>query len=229
LVLRLTSDEDRRAACHRMVDEQIRARGIRHDVLLAAMREVPRHVFVPAAHQAMAYEDRPLSIGHGQTISQPYMVAAMTAALNPQASDCVLDVGTGSGYQAAVLARLAHEVVSVEWIPELATRARATFDALGVHNVRIVTGDGGLGFSGEKYEGILVSAGAPAVPPRLRDQLTDGGRLVIPVGTPIHQELVVVYRVGSRFHEVHGEACIFVPLRGAFGWGGLGTDDTIGS
>lgn len=229
LALGLTSDEARRAARHRMVDEQIRARGIRHDAVLAAMREVPRHAFVPAAHQAVAYEDRPLAIGHGQTISQPYMVAAMTAALDLHQTDRVLDVGTGSGYQAAVLARLAREVVSIEWIPELAEGARATLDRLGIDNVKVLTGDGSLGCPGERFEGILVAAGAPAVPPALREQLGDGGRLVIPVGTRTHQDLIVVHRVGDRFHEDRGDGCVFVPLQGEFGWSGSAADDTLGS
>ena len=148
-----------------MVARQIEARGVTHARALAAMRAVPRHAFVPEDLRAAAYEDRPLPIGEGQTISQPYMVAAMTAALDPPAAGRVLEVGTGSGYQAAVLARLCREVVTIERHVRLAARARQVLAQLGLTNVRVEVGDGTLGFpQAQPYDGILVTAGAPAVP-----------------------------------------------------------------
>ncbi len=183
------------------------------------MRDVPRHLFVPEAVARDAYEDRPLPIGEGQTISQPYMVAAMTAALAPGPADRVLEVGTGSGYQAAILARLARSVVTIERHPALAARARAAMDALGITNVRVVVGDGSNGYPDEApYDRILVTAGAPAVPESLKDQLADGGRLVIPVGSEGLQHLIVVERQGAAFATVEGEGCVFVPLIGQHGW-----------
>jgi protein-L-isoaspartate(D-aspartate) O-methyltransferase len=208
-------DEARR----QMVRTQIAARGLSDDRVLEAMRIVPRHLFIPAAHQAAAYEDRPLPIGEGQTISQPFMVAAMTAALAPPPEGRVLEVGTGSGYQAAVLAQLAREVFSIERHASLAERATAALAAAGVSNVRVVVGDGSQGLAGEApFDGILVTAGAPAVPDVLLEQLAEGGRLVIPVGPPAHQTLTIVTRRGDRYHRQAGEDCVFVPLIGRFGW-----------
>ena len=202
-----------------MVDAQLHARGIRSERVLDAMRHVPRHEFVPEEHGVSAYDDRPLPLGHGQTISQPYMVAVMTAALEAQPSDIVLEIGTGSGYQAAVLAYLVDRVVTFEWVPELAERARATLERLDIRNVQVDPGDGSLGTGGgERYDGIIVTAGAPTVPPELRDQLADGGRLVIPLGNRLYQELTVIRRVGQRFEEDRREGCVFVPLQGQYGW-----------
>jgi protein-L-isoaspartate(D-aspartate) O-methyltransferase len=203
----------------RMVTTQVAGRGVRDPRLLAAMRDVPRHRFVPEAMAGDAYQDRPLPIGEGQTISQPYMVAAMTVALAPGAGDRVLEVGTGSGYQAAILARLAGSVVTIERHPALAARAIATIEALGIVNVRVVVGDGSNGYPDEApYDRILVTAGAPAVPERLKDQLADGGRLVIPVGSEGLQHLIVVERRAGAFTTSEGEGCVFVPLIGEHGW-----------
>ncbi len=201
-----------------MVETQIRARGIRHAGVVSAMAAVPRHEFVTAAWAHDAYEDRPLSIGYGQTISQPYMVAAMTAALEPAPGDRVLEVGTGSGYQAAVLARLVATVHSVEWVPELAARARTTLAGLGIANVRVTAGDGSRGVPGERFDGIMVTAGAPAAPPPLLDQLAVGGRLVLPRGTRHHQVLTVIRRHETGFDEEERDGCVFVPLLGDSGW-----------
>ncbi|HXH07426.1 MAG TPA: protein-L-isoaspartate(D-aspartate) O-methyltransferase [Vicinamibacterales bacterium] len=204
----------------RMVDTQIAARGITDPRVLEAMRRVPRHLFVPPALAASAYEDRPLPIGEGQTISQPYMVAAMTAALAPPPEARILEVGTGSGYQAAVLAQLAREVVSIERLPRLAERARRALESAGITNVTVVTGDGSLGYAPRQpYDGILVAAAAPEIPRALVDQLAPGGRLVIPVGSPGLQVLTIVTRRpdGSTTTEV-GEGCVFVPLVGHGGW-----------
>ena len=212
------SDSGRAPERSRMVETQIRARGVRHAGTLRAMAAVPRHEFVPAASAHAAYEDRPLPIGHGQTISQPYMVAAMTAALEPAAGDRVLEVGTGSGYQAAVLARLVADVVTFEWVPELAARARATLARLAISNVRVTSGDGSRGAPGERFDGIIVTAGAPAAPPPLLDQLAAGGRLVLPRGTRQHQVLTVIRRRETGFDEEERDGCVFVPLLGESGW-----------
>jgi protein-L-isoaspartate(D-aspartate) O-methyltransferase len=166
-----------------------------------------------------AYADRPLPIGEGQTISQPYMVAAMSAALAPASTDRVLEVGTGSGYQAAILARLARSVVTIERHPSLAARAETTLSALGILNVRVVLGDGSNGYPGEApYDRILVTAAAPAVPEPLKSQLADGGRLVMPVGPETLQRLMRIDRHGEHYAELEGEGCVFVPLIGKHGW-----------
>jgi len=209
-------DDARRAV---MVDFQLKRRGLIHPRVLAAMASVPRHCFVPASQRAYAYEDRPLPIGEGQTISQPYMVAAMTVALDPEPNHRVLEVGTGSGYQAAVLAELGCDVVTIERHASLAEGAQAALDRLGFGRVRVVVGDGSLGFPNRQpFDGIIVTAAAPAVPQVLRDQLADGGRLVIPVGGAALQELVVETRVGGRFRREVRDACVFVPLVGAYGY-----------
>lgn len=203
----------------RMVDTQIAARGVKADPVLDAMRDVPRHLFVPEHLHFEAYADRPLAIGEGQTISQPYMVAIMTETLAVRPSDAVLEVGTGSGYQTAILARLAHHVVSIERHAALAERARETLDLVGARNVEVVVGDGTQGVpSRAPFDRILVTAGAPSVPDTLRHQLADGGRLVIPVGPSGCQRLVIVERQGDAFSTREGEACVFVPLIGLHGW-----------
>jgi protein-L-isoaspartate(D-aspartate) O-methyltransferase len=210
---------DYAAQREQMVREQIEGRGVRDPRVLAAMREVPRHLFVMAGNEPYAYEDRPLAIGQGQTISQPLMVAMMTEALRPRPDDRVLEVGTGSGYQAAVLARLVREVVSVERHEELAATAGRALAEAGVTNVRIVVGDGSEGLPADApFDGIVVTAGAPAVPEALKTQLSNEGRLVIPVGPPHHQILTIVTRTGSTFTAESTSACSFVPLVGRFGW-----------
>ena len=207
---------DRRAA---MVADQIARRGVRDPAVLAALASVPRHQFVPDDQRESAYADKALPIGLGQTISQPYMVAAMTEALHITSTSKVLEVGTGSGYQAAVLASIAREVISIERRPELADAARRRLEDLGFVNVRIVIGDGTEGLAAEApYDGILVAAGAPAVPEPLRAQLADGGHLVIPVGPAELQELIIVRRAGDAFSVSHGDPCVFVPLVGRHGW-----------
>ena len=202
----------------RMVEDQLRGRGVRNEAVLSAMAEVPRHEFVPPDCAELAYSDQPLPIGHGQTISQPYMVAVMTQALEPTKTDHVLEVGTGSGYQAAVLARLVLSVTTIEWVPELAERARATLARLGITNVTVLTGDGSLGVEGQTFDGIILTAGTAQVPPPLLDQLREGGRLVIPRGMPGYQTLTVLRRDGQRFKEELHEGCVFVPLQGPYGW-----------
>ena len=202
-----------------MVARQIEGRGVTAPRVLAAMRSVPRHRFVPEGLRASAYDDRPLPIGEGQTISQPYMVASMTAGLDPQPGDRVLEIGTGSGYQTAILARLASEVVSIERHAVLADRARTLLADLGVANVTVVVGDGSRGWpDAAPFDRILVTAGAPSVPAALTAQLAEGGRLVIPVGPAGLQHVTVIDRGGGRLHERTAEACTFVPLIGAEGW-----------
>ncbi len=202
-----------------MVETQIAARGVKDEAVLAAMAAVPRHLFVPEALRGEAYDDHPLVIGDGQTISQPYMVAVMTEALKMRPGDRVLEIGTGSGYQTAVLAQLAASVVSIERHAALAERARAVLDRIGAAQVEIRVGDGTAGAPDRApFDRILVTAGAPAVPETLREQLADGGRLVIPVGPSGFQRLTIVDRAGERFVTREGEACTFVPLIGRYGW-----------
>jgi protein-L-isoaspartate(D-aspartate) O-methyltransferase len=202
-----------------MVAEHLERRGIRDPRVLDAMRRVPRHLFLPGEVSAHAYEDRPLAIGGGQTISQPYMVARMTEWLMPKADDKVLEVGTGSGYQAAVLALLAREVWTIERIPEHARAARERLAGLGISNVTVVEGDGTLGWADEApYDGIIVTAGAPRVPGPLQRQLAEAGRLVCPVGDAHTQQLVRVSRHAGGWQTDHDTPCVFVPLLGAEGW-----------
>jgi protein-L-isoaspartate(D-aspartate) O-methyltransferase len=206
-------------ARERMVDEQIVARGVHDERVLDVLRSVPRHAFVPEHLRDEAYTDRPLPIGEGQTISQPYIVAAMTASLAPQPGDRVLEVGTGSGYQTAILARLASHVMSIERHASLAARAEAILDKLGIVNVHVIVGDGSEGYAaGAPYDRILVTAGAPVVPETLTAQLAEGGRLVIPVGPSGFQHLLTIDRRGVALESHQGEACVFVPLVGRHGW-----------
>jgi len=202
------------------IDEQLVARGITDVRVLDAMKRVPRDAFVPSESQPAAYADRALPIGCGQTISQPFMVAAMTEALRLTGSERVLEVGTGSGYQAAILSMLAREVITIERQPELAAAARETLAALERTNVTVLAGDGTLGSPAHApFDAILVAAGAPRVPDALKVQLSpDGGRLVIPVGSSHQQTLHVVTRDGDRFVDTPGVSCVFVPLIGAEGW-----------
>jgi protein-L-isoaspartate(D-aspartate) O-methyltransferase len=203
----------------RMVSEQLERRGIRDPRVLDAMRNVPRHLFVPPERQASAYDDQALSIGDGQTISQPYMVAVMTEALSVAAGARILEIGTGSGYQAAILAVLAREVITIERRPGLAAAAGRRLASLGFTNVTIVVADGSVGYPGAApYDAVLATAGAPQVPASLRTQLADGARLVVPVGSAFHQDLVVIERRGETFVESRGEGCVFVPLVGREGW-----------
>ena len=207
------------AARRLMVEEQLRARGIHDERVLKAMAKVPRHLFVPDKYQNLAYEDQPLPIGFGQTISQPYMVAIMVEALELKGNEVALEVGTGSGYQAAILSLLARRVYSVEIIPELAEEARERLKRLGYENVEVVLGNGSLGWEkGGPYEAMVIAAAAPKVPELLIDQLKEGGRLVIPVGDLSLQSCVQVRKEGGRVCFKNLGACSFVPLVGEEGW-----------
>ena len=203
----------------RMLRQQIEPRGIRDAHVLAAMRRVPRHFFVPQGYQDRAYDDTPLSIGEGQTISQPYIVAYMTQLLHSKAGDRVLEIGVGSGYQTAVLAEIVAEVIGIERIASLAESAHARLAELGYDNVSIRIGDGTLGYPpGAPYDGILVAAAGPRIPPPLVEQLAPGGRLVIPVGSDVEQMMQVVERTAAGLQVSNLAPVRFVPLIGDEGW-----------
>jgi protein-L-isoaspartate(D-aspartate) O-methyltransferase len=203
----------------RMVDEQLAGRGVTDPRVQAAMRRVPRHRFVQEALRARAYGDHPLPIGEDQTISQPFIVGLMTSLLELTGREKVLEVGTGSGYQTAVLAAVARRVCSIERLPRLAERARALLESLGHDNVWIRVGNGALGWPDQApFDRIIVTAGGPAIPPPLVQQLAEGGRMVLPVGSPDNQTLTVVDNVGGEIRErAHGE-CKFVKLVGKYAW-----------
>jgi len=203
----------------RMVEEQLVRRGLSDARVLDALRKVPRHLFVEEALRDRAYGDHPLPIGEEQTISQPFIVALMTQLLEVSDRDKVLEIGTGSGYQTAILAELARRVCSIERLPRLAERARALLEQLGYANVWVRVGSGTLGWPDEApFDRILVTAGGPSVPPPLFQQLTEGGRLVLPLGDPVNQTLTVVEKVrGEMKTQEHGE-CKFVKLVGKYAW-----------
>jgi protein-L-isoaspartate(D-aspartate) O-methyltransferase len=202
-----------------MVEKQIRRRHITDSRVLECLERTPRHEFVPAEFRDRAYEDSPLPIGEGQTISQPYIVAAMTSALRLTGNERVLEIGTGFGYQAAVLACMAGEVFTVEFRAELAAEAAERLGRLGYANVHVHCGDGSLGLPEfAPYDAILIAAAAPSVPAPLLEQLADGGRLVAPVGTTENQDLRLIERDHDAFRNTLLEPCRFVPLLGAHGW-----------
>jgi len=203
----------------RMVEYQIASKGVKDEKVLAAMRKVPRHSFVSEDARPYAYADSPVRIGKGQTISQPYIVALMTELLGVQPEHRVLDVGTGSGYQAAILGELAAEVHSIERHPELAEAARADLEALGYENIQVYVGDGTEGYApAAPYDRIIVAAAAPSVPQALLDQLADDGRFVIPVGPRYSQRLEVWVRKGKQYKQSSNIPVVFVPLIGKQGW-----------
>lgn len=203
----------------KMVREQIERRGLKNQRLLDAFLKVPRHRFVSEDLTEYAYGDEPLVIDCGQTISQPYIVALMTSLLALQDDDTVLEIGTGSGYQAAILAQMTKKVHTVEYHPRLAQRARKTLQELGYHNVEVHVGDGSLGWAeGAPYQGILVTAAAPDAPAPLLGQLAGNGRLVLPVGSRHYQELQVWERNKENFSHEGIIPVSFVPLRGQYGW-----------
>jgi len=203
----------------RMVQDQIAARGIRNPRLLAVMEEIPRHLFVDEALYSQAYNDHPLAIGQGQTISQPYMVAIMSEAMELTGGEKVLEIGTGSGYQTAILARLADWVYSIEYLPELSRRAQEALERLKIFNVNLEVGDGSKGWPAKApFDAIMVTAGAPAVPQPLVDQLAQGGRLVVPVGDRHLQTLMRVTKRGDETIQEDLGGCRFVDLKGEHGW-----------
>jgi protein-L-isoaspartate(D-aspartate) O-methyltransferase len=202
-----------------MVEQQLRSRAIRDERVLDAFLRVPRHLFVEPAMQGAAYGDYALPIGHGQTISQPYMVALMTEALRPQPEDRILEIGTGSGYQAAILATLVRTVFTVERIAPLAQRAQKILAGASITNVVQRVGDGTVGWKQfAPFDGIVVTAGAPKMPDSLREQLAMGARLVIPIGAGSQQVLRIIERRADGFREEESCLCSFVPLIGREGW-----------
>ena len=203
-----------------MVATQLRRRGIADERVLAAMSAIPREWFLDPSVQRHAYDDAALPIASGQSISQPYMVARMTELLGVRPDDRILEIGTGSGYQAAILATLGARVLSIERFPDLAAAASARLEPLGlVDRIEIRVADGSLGAPADgPFDGIVVTAAAPAIPASLLDQLADGGRLVIPVGPRDRQRLVVVTRRGNEWDERSDGDCVFVPLVGTGGW-----------
>ena len=203
----------------RMVERQIEARGIHNPRVLATMREIPRHHFIPPPYDQAAYDDNPLPIGNGQTISQPYIVALMTELLRPEPSDNILEIGAGSGYQAAILSRLVQRLTTIERIPSVTILARNNLKSLGIRNVEVVEGDGTQGYpQNAPYDGIIVTAATPEIPQTLTDQLADGGRLVAPVGGRDIQELVTLEKHGDLLIPEHHGGVRFVPLIGRHGW-----------
>ncbi|MBC8264028.1 MAG: protein-L-isoaspartate(D-aspartate) O-methyltransferase [Anaerolineales bacterium] len=202
-----------------MVESQLVRRGIKDKRVLDAMSQVPRHLFIPDDMRDLAYSDGPLPIGHGQTISQPYIVALMTEILELTEQQTVLELGTGSGYQAAILSRLVHQVYSIERHDALAQQAKKVLSQLGYDNIVIKVGDGTLGWTEHApYNAIIVTAAAPDIPEPLTDQLTDGGCLVAPVGGRWSQELVKIKRQGETVVREHLTTVAFVPLVGKYGW-----------
>lgn len=203
----------------RMVDQQMVSRGIRDERVLEAMLTIPRHRFVSPEQARLAYIDAPLSIGNNQTISQPYIVALMTELLCLKGDETVLEIGTGSGYQAAILAHLTNKVYSIERIPELAARARSLLHSLQLDNIEVVEGDGSCGLPEHApYQAIIVTAAAPEVPKPLEDQLSDGGRLVVPVGSRAGQVLEIWKREGQKLACEKLAPVTFVPLIGEHAW-----------
>jgi protein-L-isoaspartate(D-aspartate) O-methyltransferase len=204
-----------------MVRRQIQARGVTDLKVLEAMRKVPRHLFVSEALRDQAYGDFPLPIGEQQTISQPYIVAEMTQALQPGKEDRILEIGTGSGYQAAVLAEIVFRVYTIEKIHSLYLSTRKLFDKLRYHNIVTKYSDGTSGWSDESpFDGIIVTAGAPRIPKPLVNQLAVGGRMVIPVGDRYSQELIKLYKDEHGIHKTSLGGCRFVKLVGEYGWKG---------
>lgn len=212
-------DDDLEQRLH-MVNSQIVSRGIKDPATLSSIREVPRHLFVPETIKHSAYDDSPLPIGYGQTISQPYIVALMTTAAQLTPDATVLDIGTGSGYAAAILSRIVKKVCTIERIPELAEQAQERFQQLGYSNIFVKTGDGTLGWPEEgPFDAIIVTAGAPVIPESFYNQLKEGGRIIIPVGDAYTQQLLRLRKqFDGKFSREMLEFVRFVPLIGEQGW-----------
>jgi protein-L-isoaspartate(D-aspartate) O-methyltransferase len=200
---------------HEMVKDQIQARGIKDSSTLAALRKVQRHSFVPSEQMANAYEDRPLAIGYGQTISQPYIVGYMTEIIKPKAGQKVLEIGTGSGYQAAVLAEIVGKVYTIEIVEDLGKQASARFKKLGYKNIEVKTADGYHGWKEHApFDAIVVTAAAEFIPPPLKEQLKDGGRMIIPVGSPyMTQQLMLIEKTGKSYRTTSKMPVRFVPFK----------------
>jgi protein-L-isoaspartate(D-aspartate) O-methyltransferase len=204
-----------------MVETQLIPRGISDKLVLKAMRKVLRHKFMPKDMENLAYDDGAIPIGEGQTISQPYMVAIMTELLRLKGGEKVLEVGTGSGYQAAILGEIAGKVYTMEVVEILADRTQKLLRDMGYKNIEVVLGDGTLGLPEQaSFDAIIVTAGSPDIPKPLTDQLAEGGRLVIPVGDRFSQKLLIVSKKNGKLMTEESIGCVFVPLKGEFGWPG---------
>lgn len=213
------AEDPRSGERNAMVETQLAARGVRDPLVLEAMRRVPRHLFVPAVYQGAAYRDSPLPIGSGQTISQPYIVGLMTELLDISPGDHVLEIGAGSGYQAAILREIGASVITIERLPEVARLARENLERAGISGVDVITGDGTEGYPpAAPYNAILITAATPEVPEPLISQLDEGGRLVAPVGSRDIQELVRLEKSGGRITRSTFGGVVFVPLLGRHGW-----------
>jgi len=213
----MTFDEQRA----KMVDTQLKSRGLDDERLLAAFGKVPRHLFIPEEFREEAYADHPLPIGAGQTISQPYIVALMVDCLGLRGHERVLEIGSGSGYQTAILAELALEIFSIERVPELLKAVQVRLSTLGFLNVHLAAGNGSLGWPEHApFDAIIVSAAAPRIPLPLVTQLAEGGRMAIPIGTPQAQMLVQSEKRRGILHQKDIASCVFVPLIGDYGWPG---------
>jgi protein-L-isoaspartate(D-aspartate) O-methyltransferase len=204
-----------------MVKTQLIPRGIRNERVLNAMKKIPRHLFVDESIQYRAYDDMAISIGEGQTISQPYMVAVMTELLELKGEEKVLEIGTGSGYQAAILADIAKEVYTIDRVASLAKRAEERFHSLGYNNIHVKVGDGTMGWPEESpFDRIIITAGTPKIPDPLIEQLSEGGILIGPVGDRFSQQLLGVRKSKGKLLKEYHTPCVFVPLIGKFGWTG---------
>lgn len=200
-------------ARHQMVEQQIKARGINDAGILNAMKDVKRHLFVPERYQDNAYEDRPLPIGEGQTISQPYIVAYMTEVIDPGPSDRILEVGTGSGYQAAVLSKLCDSVYSIEIVPTLGQKAKQTLNHLNYNNVKVKIGDGYQGWQKyAPYDAIIVTCAPTDIPSALKEQLAEGGKMIIPVGEAFNQQLIILHKTEGELIKDNALPVRFVPM-----------------
>ena len=204
----------------KMVREQLKARGIRNERVLEAFQRVPRHFFVPRDKQSEAFEDHPVSIGEGQTISQPYIVALMTETLTPQPTQRVLEIGTGSGYQTAILCELYKEVYSTERIEVLSRHANEVLQQIGYKNYQLKIANGSLGWRDHApYDAIMVTCGSPHVPEPLIEQLSDGGKMIVPVGGANRQDLLLITKRGDHYETMSLGDVRFVPMIGEYGWG----------
>jgi len=213
--------ENFEALRNEMVDLQLITRGIKDKRVLQVMRDIPREEFVPSDLKYAAYDDCALPIGEGQTISQPYMVAIMTECLQLKGDEKVLEIGTGSGYQAAILSRLSKKVFTIERVPELAERSKEKLEKHGFSNVQVILGDGTEGYENEvPFDGIIVTASCPDIPKPLVDQLAEGGRLILPIGERFHQVLTTVTKSKGKIKKEESIGCVFVPLLGKYGWRG---------
>lgn len=215
----MLSKEDYKRLRENMIESHIKSRAIADEGILKAMEKIPRHLFVSEGQRSYAYEDFPLPIGEEQTISQPYMVALMTEALQLKGNEKVLEVGTGSGYQSAILSKLSKEVYTTEKIESLALKAERLFEELGYENIKVKVCDGTQGWAEHSpYDGIIVTAGAPQIPEPLIEQLAKNGRIVIPVGESFSQDLVVGEKIKGKLIKKIICGCVFVPLIGKYGW-----------